>query len=96
MKKRIRLANLFWLRDLRNRIFGEDLPEEEQVIIEAVDALNVFSTEKVEYGENLDWGIFWGNWWQKNFQNDLLIIKLFLFKCLMRVKIKSDAMIFSW
>ena len=51
-EERIRLKESYF--DEIYESYFEDLPEEEQVAIEAVDAaLNVFSTEKAEYGENL-------------------------------------------
>jgi|GEM_PF-19886 len=92
-EERIRLKESYF--DEIYESYFEDLPEEEQVAIEAVDAaLNVFSTEKAEYGENLIEEYFGQLMTKKEFsQNDLLIIKLFLFKCLARAKDKRDAMI---
>ena len=92
-EERIRLKESYF--DEIYESYFEDLPEEEQVAIEAVAAaLNVFSTEKAEYGENLIEEYFGQLMTKKEFsQNDLLIIKLFLFKCLARAKDKSDAMI---
>ena len=92
-EERIRLKEAYF--DEIYESYFEDLPEEEQVAIEAIEAaLNVFSTEKAEYGENLIEEYFEQLMAKNKFsQNDLLIIKLFLFKCLAGAKDKKDAMI---
>ena len=90
-EERIRLKEAYF--DEIYESYFEDLPEEEQVAIEAIEAaLNVFSTEKAEYGENLIEEYFEQLMAKNKFsQNDLLIIKLF--KCLAGAKDKKDAMI---